>query len=365
MKFYIQILFSLLITGSAIAQNYNFKRLNGPQSYSTFSPLSICSNGDLVTYGVYHSTDNGTTWHGPKQATPFSGGVNLFNVSPEGIILVGLSWYNADSTSNGIYRSSDFGNTWSKVLDIPLPINIASSKEGVYFIVSGSLVNTSTSPCSILRSTDKGATWTKIRTDHEWCTDIKFDSSNNVYYSTQEAIYVTNINFSNDKKFGILPNHPDSWHLVKKLFCLPNGQFIASQDIHSYLNTELLSYTSGNWKPLCESIPETDQLVGTADGLLWSTRHYDAYTTQFSKPILYRSSDGGATWDSVTNIPFSRQGNISISTDGKDKVFVGAYNGIFMTSDGGKTWTTVGIPASNITSLAINRSGLIFAKHDY
>jgi photosystem II stability/assembly factor-like uncharacterized protein len=58
---------------------------------------------------------------------------------------------------------------------------------------------------------------------------------------------------------------------------------------------------------------------------------------------VYRSGDKGATWEMV----FYSQNTIRLSAHPKDpkRLYAGAYNGLFGTSDGGKTWNEIqGLP---------------------
>src|ERR1043165_6721437 len=116
MKYFIFVLLIAAFSNIATAQQFDFNRLDGPQVGG--APVVVLNNGTWVVAGGFHSTDGGTTWDGPAQSMPSSGGVNISNISPEGILLAGISWYTDDTVTNGIYRSSDFGDTWTKALNV-------------------------------------------------------------------------------------------------------------------------------------------------------------------------------------------------------------------------------------------------------
>jgi len=74
---------------------------------------------------------------------------------------------------------------------------------------------------------------------------------------------------------------------------------------------------------------------------------------------VFRTSDGGATWESASNgLVDKRVMELAIGTDNPDVLYAGtAGNGVFKTEDGGATWQSVGAgmnPNEPIGALVVN-----------
>jgi photosystem II stability/assembly factor-like uncharacterized protein len=88
-------------------------------------------------------------------------------------------------------------------------------------------------------------------------------------------------------------------------------------------------------------------------------------------PIVYRSVNAGATWDSLSTIPvaqsFERPRSLTIAPDDPQRVIVGAQGGwVYMSTDGGKTFAqgnrVVGLQDADIVSFRWVQSfpGMVF-----
>jgi photosystem II stability/assembly factor-like uncharacterized protein len=60
-------------------------------------------------------------------------------------------------------------------------------------------------------------------------------------------------------------------------------------------------------------------------------------------PNMYRSRDGGVTWQELTGTPFERKAVLSIAVHPEDsqKLYVASITGLYLSNDGGDDWVKV------------------------
>ncbi|MBL7999831.1 MAG: hypothetical protein JNL32_14490, partial [Candidatus Kapabacteria bacterium] len=69
-----------------------------------------------------------------------------------------------------------------------------------------------------------------------------------------------------------------------------------------------------------------------------------------TQQTLYRSSDGGSSWrQSAAGLPYGKETMFSLSAHASGKLFVGANDGIFASTDSARTWQRVDAPAMGRT----------------
>jgi hypothetical protein len=153
---------------------------------------------------------------------------------------------------------------------------------------------------------------------------------------------------------------------------------------------------------LAASFLKKDTLwAGTDDGLVWITRdhgknwkditppqmtpwskvtqisasHFDDSTAYVSvsrfriddeKPYIYRTRDGGATWELIVNgLPDSPVNVVREDTEAKGLLFAGTETAVWMSTDSGDHWTSLeyDLPHTSMRDLVVNGDDLILATH--
>jgi photosystem II stability/assembly factor-like uncharacterized protein len=100
----------------------------------------------------------------------------------------------------------------------------------------------------------------------------------------------------------------------------------------------------GQWTQATDPVlPErwvTDVVVDPADAnVAWVT--YSGFYEGDESAYVFRTQDGGATWENVTgNLPAAPVNTIAI--DGQGRLIVGSEVGVFHSADGGATWEALG-----------------------
>lgn len=75
----------------------------------------------------------------------------------------------------------------------------------------------------------------------------------------------------------------------------------------------------------------------------------------------YRSADGGKTWQRMSGLPAAAIYTLAIASDGR-AIYAGTEaDGVYVSRDGGASWTRTGPERVSVLSLAVVQSGMIYA----
>lgn len=122
----------------------------------------------------------------------------------------------------------------------------------------------------------------------------------------------------------------------------------------------------GNWRYKGNYPGGIDR--STNDGAVWSQLHLNediqrlvtdplgniyAFTAYNGARV---SNDYGETWSNIIIPPFS-----SIISGKNDKLFAGSLTGIYVSSDNGKSWTSVGFVDLTVRAILIDSKGFVYA----
>ncbi|MEX1138913.1 MAG: T9SS type A sorting domain-containing protein [Bacteroidota bacterium] len=133
----------------------------------------------IGSFGVYRSTDSGSTWTDIGLGLP-SSYVHSIIVMPDGIILAGMG-------TEGLFFLTDYGSFWSK-LDFSFPggvLTMALNSTGLMFV--------GTPVAGVYVSADSGGTWTQSNSGLGSLTarSFAFDSAGHAFLATDVGVYKT------------------------------------------------------------------------------------------------------------------------------------------------------------------------------
>ena len=281
-------------------------------------------------YGIYLSTDTGTTW---TNSSAFDYDWNGIASSADGTKLAAVSQH------NGIYTSTDSGATWtaSSAPTTNTWHSITSSADG------RKLAAVVDSGGGIYTSTDSGTSWTVTSAINNYWESIasSSDGTKLVAVAFGDGIYTST-------------NSGTSWTMTSAI--INNWGSIASSSDGTKLAAVAFNdgiYTSTNsgttWKLSGAPLDAWLSIASSADGskLLAGTL----------SDGLYTSLDSGATWQPAVGVPGQLWVGVASSADGNTLAAVSGLEGVF-------TWLrpSLGLAhqAGNLTiSWTTNQTGLI------
>ena len=148
------------------------------------SAMAITNSGIMFAsgegYGVYRSTDGGSSWN---QLTTAPTNVHGFAFNASGHLLAA----GASGSTYGFFRSTDNGNTWATVMNSSTGFGTA-----MYAASNGYLYGATTGAQAVYRSTNGGTSWSLLSTgiDHEYFRSFTESPTHFIYAgSTGGGVY--------------------------------------------------------------------------------------------------------------------------------------------------------------------------------
>ncbi|MBT8237306.1 MAG: hypothetical protein KJN65_01555 [Croceitalea sp.] len=296
---------------------------------------------------IYAGTAGGGVWKSNDAGTRFNpifddycqsiGSVELDPNDPDNVIYVGTgeTWpRNSVSVGDGLYKSVDGGSNWNKIgfekseRIANVIVNPENSQE-VYVGVLGALWGDSEER-GVFKSTDGGTTWEKLLyvNPKTGCADLAMDPSNpNILYASMWEFRRTGWSFESGGSNSALYKSTDAGKTWNKIH---NG------------------FPEGSLGRLAIAVaPTNPQVLYTA-----------IEAEKDERKGLYRSNDGGASWEQLNNdfgitvrpFYFSR---IVVDPKNEDVVVKGGLSGS-ISRDGGKTFKDLGNMHSDIHDIAFS-----------
>jgi hypothetical protein len=312
-----------------------------------------------ITGPIYKSTDSGTTWN----LLPFTGitvGFYAIAGSSDGTKLV----IGDISGGTGIWRSTDSGLNWT---------NNASYFQGETIRNAGSIASSNSgtrlavvADNSVWTSGDSGATWTEETTPTGTNLYIACDMSGTRLYAVGDGNGTTGMYIWK----GL---YTSSWAWTQTLIsadlsgdvvsnfsciaCSKNGQYIYLAIVN--LPVWKSSDYGATWADISGS-PIINGIDGTYGGNLGDsglTCSDDGSTVVVFQGTIHVSSDYGATWNASSDATNARSGVVRST-----KIVVGGDDGIIVSTDGGTTWNNLTNNDIAIRGgLTMSTNGLIIA----
>lgn len=359
----------VLACGSPLfAQNDFWEQLEKPYGGGVFI-YAFAPNGDIVVgterHGVFRSTNNGATWDrvGAEVMGIYVMAVNaqgeMFGMTDDrgGMYRAGSdgAWEKKSAglekmrmryiamqsdgdlyvaTDSGIYRSADRAETWSAVGSFTKMDAIFASPAGDIFAIKED---------SLFRSGDDGATWTQTGSGvwSESISGITFSGASEVFILAGVSIYKST---NNGVSFAT--------HITT-----PNGLEMGTLaiDVHGRFYT--VEQTVGMIR-----LTQTDELLievpnlPPGDAASIAIAANGAILVGYERRGIYRSTDGGATWTSV-GLPYGASISALAEIDGE--IFAGVRKGVHRSSNGGASWTEAHLTADRVITIDKTPTGVM------
>lgn len=251
----------------------------------------------------------------------------------------------------GMIRSVDNGDTWTQINNGLLNLNIFALA-----VNSNQHLFAGTDTSGVFRSTDNGDSWSALNTglpnENDFFSEIRslaINTNDHIFAATSAGIFRSSDNGNNWVRTGF-PSDP--------------GNIAVNSSGHLFAGTQLdgifrSTDNGGNWQQINTGLPDrTISAIGIdpSDNIFIMTN-----------AGVFLSNNGGDSWTDVTNgimhfiiaFAFNSSGHIFAGTID----FFGKGGGVYRSTDGGESWTQInaGLTSLNILSLAVNSQDQIFA----
>ncbi len=338
-------------------------------SFNPFDPNELYVACDMSE--VFHTTDLGTSWTFPDFRQLQSYKIAKVSYTNNGNTLYAIDGSNTPDGSERSrpMRSTDKGVTWSPISD-----PTGGSAYMIFACPTNSQIIVLSDYNTLYASTDGGTTFSsKYQTSNNnaglHVAGVFFDG-NNIYVGTNEGIYSSVNGGSSFSKMNVT-GIPASEYILGfsgakvntsvRFFCVTSGSVWAGIDpVGNYSDYKgvYTFLTGGSWQKVSGSLPSGiyPYFSGMATNNINTA--YIAGGSDANIPIIYKTTDAGATWQSV----FKATNNQNISTgwsgDGGDRgwtygeypmgfdvapsdpnyVSFSDFGFVHITTDGGATW---------------------------
>jgi photosystem II stability/assembly factor-like uncharacterized protein len=338
--------------------------------------------------GVLRSTDAGVTWEALTDQLPaLSVGAIAIDPSDPDVIYVGTGEANAAADNyagDGIYRSSDGGDTWTW-LGLPAAYMIGritispADPQDIFVAVSGALYSKNEER-GVYRSRDGGTTWdrTLFISDSTAAIDLVLNPQNPqlVYAAMWERIRRPGYRKVGGITSGIYRSEDGggTWtHLTTGL--PPAASDVGRIGLTLCASEPEVLYAicaddPGYFKGVYKTVNGGDSWARVNDGALASNL-YSSYGWYFgnirvspSNPDsvyalgvpLYRSTNGGSTWQDVSGITHVDHHALYIFANNAKHVINGNDGGVYMTTTGGASWQKgYNLPISQFYAITVDQ----------
>ncbi len=297
--------------------------------------------------GIYVSADGGTTWK--RQNT----GIMNSLARTVAVENSAMGYLFAGVYGGGIFRSTNGGATWSSSnsgIENPYVRAVISDPKNSAVLFAGSVYG-------IYRSADTGATWQKVL-----LSNIPHDSlspfNNNSEDGTVKISPVDSHNLFISALTGEFMSSSDggaTWNQLTPPQISPapiveNIEFdpVNASTLYFSANGIWKSTDLGRtWASITGDLPLNVSLGGGAYPLLGFHPRVDPtnssviYLSTMANSTLnyeYKTTNGGVNWAQLTAVGF----DVAINPAHSSTVFCAGSNGVLRSLDGGSTWTRIG-----------------------
>ena len=282
--------------------------------------IACSSNGQYIyavgqdgssVYHVYASADTGATW---SQLTDPSSGATLGGISCDStgqyvVVTAGTA---------GIFRSTDYGVTWTVT---SAPLTASQSYGPLVGDTTGTfLLACDTAHSTVYLSSNAGESWTST---YSTATNVAISGNGVQRFATGSSGIV--------HQFGTA-----AWSLMTGVVYAPvvisvNNQYMVAIRYPSSGNDRVVySSDSGATWTNADDFGNVQYIAADSSG--------QYVVAMLDTGAVYRSSDYGATFSQLMNVPDSQNYGIVSSSDGTRLILTSNAGGIYVSADSGGSW---------------------------
>ncbi len=292
-------------------------------------------NSVSIGDGLYKSTDGGANWK--KMGFEKSERISSIEINPKNsneiyVAVLGALW--GDSEDRGVYKTIDGGTTWKKILytnektgasDLimdPSNPNILYASMWEHRRTAWGF-NSGGPNSALYKSTDAGKTWNKIHNGFPKGDLGRFAIA--LAPSDPKIVYAV-VESKEDKGLYRSDDNGNNWKLLNGDFGLVVRPFYFSRIVVDPKNPDIV-LKGGLFGSISRDGGKTFKDLGRS---MHADIHDFVFDINNSDAIfvgtdggVYRSWDGGATFDMVDNLPLSQFYHISVDNDEPYNIYGG------------------------------------------
>jgi photosystem II stability/assembly factor-like uncharacterized protein len=313
--------------------------------------------------GVFKTTDAGMTWQ-PVTDKYFGGTIGAIGVAESNpdVVYVGTGEYpirGNNSHGDGVFKTTDGGKTWTflglKETQQISRVKVHPTNPDVVWVGAQGKVFAPNAERGVYKTTDGGKSWRKVlfRNDSTGITDLVLDPTNpNVLYAAFWQVYRTPWKLWSGGPGGGLfksTNGGETWTEITRNQGLPKGIWgnvgiTVSQANPNRVWAIIEADSGGVYRS--EDAGRSWSYVNSERKLRQRAWYYtrifadpkDVNTVWVLNVGLHRSTDGGKTYKTV-GVPHSDNHDFWIAPNDPNRIINGNDGGANVTFNGGKVWT--------------------------
>jgi photosystem II stability/assembly factor-like uncharacterized protein len=312
--------------------------------------------GSNISNGIFVTRDGGDTW---VQSLDYSLGMHNVEIATSDPDI----WYGA--TEDAFFRSDDAGKTWQKYhLATPdreagMPIDLQVDPRDPYRIFVNNYGG------SNFLSLDGGVTWADASRGYTGAqVNVFILPDDQVVAAAQTGIFLGKDNGFTWVGLKVVDERGTETSPVSDVMLPHDGEVLHSTDGGAtWSATEVVDlfaeFEAGRIErdlvssrlAISPSVPKTVYL-NFFDGLCAAGQGESCFDPM---PGLYRSLDGGYTWQELEGGPFEEAATLRIVVHPQDpqRLFAATSIGLYKSSDGGDTWQKVDALSRAVSQIAI------------
>jgi len=345
MKKILVILFMLL---SFIAANAQWQKTNGPVGVgSSF----FCAVKDTTLFAfsyageVYGSNNLGNNWGIIKKDWENIIGISKFEVISD-TILISTKGDSYNSIDGGIFLSTDNGETWKSITS-----GTFSKSINDFYLDGTNLFIASDN--GVYLSTNFGEKWIHKKEGGVYSRPLSILVHDKyIFVGAMDGIYIsTDFGENWTEKSNGLPSNINYGYIVK----------LASNDSIVFALTGISSHQPLLFRSTNYGENWEDISTGKIDGVIGENfTIHNSKIYCWTEKAIYMSSDNGDTWEIINTELAQNSSIVNLAFDGNNYWVGTANNGVFLSTDEGKSWIqrNNGINTSTVYGLAINGNNM-------
>ena len=298
--------------------------------------------------GLNKTTNGGADWQAINTIADNQGSLAPLNVARMDFDPFNHEIVFASGFNDGLYKSEDSGGTWRRVLSriwtfdfVISPINSNTIYAGGFFADVGRLVKTE----------DGGKSWQEVYSEAAPSVSVRAvavdpTSPNHVVIGTSAGGFIK----SNDGglSWKLLKNFNDR---INRIYWLNEQVYVLVKGKGLFKSTNL---DAGEFVELTESLTKSDNFLENFTGLAEQAFN-QAYVDNLAPGLIYltagkglfKTVDEGKNWQKLElpgkHSPELPTRPVAVARSSSNIVFTGVGNVIYKSTDGGATWQTQSI----------------------